>query len=159
MNHASVAKASDLSPYKGETNLPVVQLSLPTNSTQTSSSFTKSIKTPRPQNILSSVPTSRNSDISKASGSLGHLPCFSELTAQDYQGLEDLFTEVDNSRKLDASELIFQWKEINLQVNDPDYNLLLFYLFNLVLSSIQTLFGTEIWHIFLAKARRKSCIF
>lgn len=129
MNHASVAKASDLSPYKDEANLPVVQLSRTTNSTQTSSSFTKSIKTPRPQNILSSVPISRNSDINKASGSPGHLPCFSELTAQDYQGLEDLFTEVDNSRKLDASELIFQWKEINLQVNDPDYNLLLFYLF------------------------------
>ncbi|EFO65486.1 Hypothetical protein GLP15_5160 [Giardia lamblia P15] len=129
MSHAAVVRASNLPPCKDKTSSPLTQLSLPTNSTQNSSSFTKSIKTPRPQNVLSSVPVSKNPDINQGLGNPGHSSCPSELTAQDYQGLEDLFTEVDNSRKLDASGIIFRWKEINLRVGDPDCNLLLFYLF------------------------------
>lgn len=123
-----MTKTSDPSSHKEGANMSLVQMPIPTNLTHNSPSSSKPIKTPRPQNVLSPIPTSKGQCTTRIPNSSESSSCFPELTAQDYQGLEDLLTEVDSGRKLDAPGTIFHWKVVDLQPNSPDYNPLVFYI-------------------------------
>lgn len=128
MSYTPVSKTSELSPSPQEMDRSMTNSFLPIASIQSSSSSVKSTKTTRPQNVLSSAPVSKGPQSAKNISNLGGLACFSKLTTQDCQGLEDLLNGVDNSRKQDDHGATFQWVDIDLPPDDPDYHLLLFYL-------------------------------
>lgn len=128
MNYTPVSKTPILPPNMQRIDLSLECPSIPITSTQNLPSSVMPTKTPRPQNVLSSTPIPKGSQPTKNITNLGSPSCFLELTAQDYQGLEDLLNGVDNSRKQDCRGTIFQWKTVDISPDEPDYYLLLFYL-------------------------------